>query len=76
MPDPDRLTLANPAEVADALAFALAHVGRKRVHDAGEFIAAIVAADIVDALDRAGLVVMQRPPIGGASAVGRGFEPG
>ncbi|MGA2494467.1 MAG: hypothetical protein ABSF67_16235 [Roseiarcus sp.] len=41
---PDRLTPATPENLADVLALALRFVGRKRKHDAGEFMARIVAA--------------------------------
>jgi hypothetical protein len=71
---PDRLTPAAPDDLADALAFALRFDGRKRKHDAGEFMAKIVARRLVDHLDRAGFVVMKKPPSVGASALGRGFE--
>src|SRR5277367_3615031 len=42
MSDADRLTPADPEDIADALAFALRYSGRKRTHDAGEVMAAIV----------------------------------
>jgi hypothetical protein len=75
VPDaPDRLTPATPEDIADALAFALRFDGRKRKHDAGEFMAAIVAKRLVEHLDRAGFVVMKKPPAVGAAALGRGFE--
>jgi hypothetical protein len=48
-------------DLADALAFALRFEGRKRVHNAGEIMARIVAKRLVDHLERAGFVVMQRP---------------
>ena len=48
--------------------------GRKRVNDAGEFMAAIVAKRLVRYLERSGFVVMKRPPIGGGAALGRGHE--
>ena len=64
MPDaPDRLTPASPEDLADALAFALRFDGRRRKHDAAEFMAAIVARRLVDHLDRCGFVVMKKPPI-------------
>jgi hypothetical protein len=37
-------------------------------------MSAIVAKRLVEHLDRAGFVVMKRPPIGGAAARGRGRE--
>jgi hypothetical protein len=75
MPDtPGRLTPASAEDLADALAFALRFDGRKRVHNAGEIMARIVAKRLVDHLERAGFVVMQRPLIGGGAALGRGHE--
>lgn len=71
---PDRLTPAAPEDLADALAFALRFDGRKRKHDAGETMAAIVAKRLVDHLERAGFVVMKKPPSVGAVALGRGYE--
>jgi hypothetical protein len=46
--------------------------GRKRVHDAAEMMAAIVAKRLVEHLERSGFVVMKKPPIDGGSAIGRG----
>jgi len=71
---PDRLTPAAPDDLADALAFALRFDGRKRKHDAGEFMARIVAERLVRHLDAAGFVVMRKPPAIGAAALGRGYE--
>ena len=68
---PDRLTPAAPQELADALAFALRFDGRKRKHDGGEFMAAIVAKRLVGHLERSGFVVMKRPPIGGSAPMER-----
>jgi hypothetical protein len=71
----DDLRPASPEDLADALAFALRFDGRKRKHDASEFMAIIVAKRLVEHLERAGFVVMKRPPVVGASALGRGYEP-
>jgi hypothetical protein len=72
MPDPDeRLTPADPSDIADSIAFALQFSGRKRVHDSDTYMAAIVANRIVRHLERAGFVVMKRPP-----APGGGGNPG
>ena len=60
--------------LADALAFARRFQGRKRVHNTDEIMAGIVAKRLVEHLERAGFVVMQRAPIGGGAALGRGFE--
>jgi hypothetical protein len=59
-------------DVADALAFALRFQSRKRVHNADELMSAIVAKRLVEHLERSGFVIMKRPPIGGAAALGRG----
>ena len=75
MPDADeKLTPADPDELAAALAFALKFESRKRQHDAGAFMADIVAKRLVRYLERTRYVVMKRPPLGGHSALGRGFE--
>jgi hypothetical protein len=47
-PMSDKLTPADPRDLADALAFALRFQGRKRVHDADEIMAEIVAKRLVD----------------------------
>ena len=73
-PMPDKLTPADPADLAAALAFALRFAGRRRTHNADEIMAEIVAKRLVEHLERAGFVVMRRPPIGGGAALGRGFE--
>jgi hypothetical protein len=68
MPDADeKLTLADPADLADAIAFALRYSGRKRVHQADEYMAAIAAERIVRHLEHARFVVMRLPPIGGSA---------
>ena len=65
--NPDRLMPANPEDLADALAFALRHSGRRRVHYADELMSAIVARRLVDHIERAGFVIMRRRPIGGST---------
>ncbi|HSY95210.1 MAG TPA: hypothetical protein VK793_06305 [Steroidobacteraceae bacterium] len=70
--DPSALSLAKFEDLADALAFVLRFQGRKRVHNADELMSAIVAKRLVEHLERSGFVVMKRPPIGGAAALGRG----
>jgi hypothetical protein len=60
--DADRLTPADPEDLADALAFALRYSGRKRVHDAAEMAAAIVARRLVAHLEHSGFVVMKKAP--------------
>ena len=73
MPDADKLTPADPSDLAAALGFALRYQGRKRVHNADEIMAEIVAKRLADHLKRAGLVVMKRPADIGAEALGRGI---
>jgi hypothetical protein len=48
MPDPEKLTPANPDDLASALAFALRFQGRKRVHNADELMAEIVAKRLIE----------------------------
>ena len=73
---PENLTAATPAEIADAIAFALRYSGRKRVHDSGEMMAAIVANRLVEHLERSGFVVLKRPPIGGGAPPASAPKPG
>ncbi len=70
---PERLMPATADDVANALAFALRYQGRKRVHNADEIMAEIVAKRFVKHLERSGFVVMKRPPAVGAAAPARGF---
>jgi hypothetical protein len=75
MPDEaDKLTPADRRDLADAVAFALRFDGRKRAHQADEYMASIAAERIVRHLERAGFVVLKRPPEIGGAAIGRGFE--
>ena len=63
----EKLTPANPSDLADAIAFALRSSGRKRVHNGDEFMAKIAAKRIVRHLELARFVVMRGPPIGGSA---------
>jgi hypothetical protein len=75
MTDPtERLAPADPEDLAHALAFALRYSGRKRVHNADDIMAEIVAKRLVEHLDRSGFVVMKKPPAAGASAIARGAD--
>jgi len=67
MPD-ERLTPASPEDLADTLAFALRFKGRKRIHNADEIMAEIVAKRLVRHLERSGFVILKKPPSGGHSA--------
>jgi hypothetical protein len=62
------LTPASPDDLASVLAFALRFHGRKRTHNADENMSEVVAHRLVEHLERAGFVVMKRPPIGGGAA--------
>ncbi len=73
MPEPEKLTPAEPRDLADGIAYALRFEG-KRVHHADKYMAAIAAARVARHLKRAGFVVMKRPPLGGHFALGRGLE--
>jgi len=42
--------------------------------NADELMSAIVAKRLVEHLERSGFIVMKKPPIGGAAALGRGHE--
>ena len=74
MPDDDKLKPADPHDLAEAIAFALRYRGKKRVHQADEYMAQIAAERIVEHLERARFIVMRKPALGGHSALGRGFE--
>ncbi len=74
MSDPDRLVPADPKDVAGALASGLRYRGRKRVRDADEIMAWIVAERLVEHLAQSGFVVMQKPPSPGGAALGRGAD--
>jgi hypothetical protein len=77
MPDDEKLTLADPKDIADAIAFALRFSGRKHVHDVDAFMSNIAADRIVRHLENAGYVVMKKPPaLGGGDSPGRGGIPG
>jgi hypothetical protein len=68
MPDlEEKLSPADPDDLAAAIAFALKFEGRKRWHDADELMADIVAKRLIRYLERARYVVMRRPPIGGSA---------
>ncbi len=62
--------LADPSDLASALASALRFQGRKQVHTADEIMAEIVAKRLVEHLERAGFVIVKRPPEVGAAALG------
>ena len=63
-PDP-KLPLDDPNDLSDTISFALRFEGKKRYHDFDRFAADIVADRLVRHLDRAGYVVMKKPPLTG-----------
>jgi hypothetical protein len=58
----DKLTPANARDIADTLASGLLSEGRRRVSQAEELLARIVAKRLVKHLEPAGFVVMKRLP--------------
>jgi len=65
--DQQRLTPATQEDLAQSLAFALRFEGRKRVHNADQFMAEITARRLVEHLRLSGFVVMKKPRIDGSS---------
>ncbi len=75
MPDAqDRLMLATPKDLADALAFAPRFDGRKRAQTADELMTAFAAKGIVERREDSGFVIVKRRPEVGGAALGRGAE--
>jgi len=62
MTQPDDLIPAAAAEIADALMHSLRYDGRRRVHDADELMARLVAERLVEHLQRCGFVLMRSTP--------------
>jgi hypothetical protein len=62
MADDVKLTPADPADLAQTLAFALRYDGRKRVHHVDDMMARIAAERLVEHLRASGFVVMKKPP--------------
>jgi hypothetical protein len=72
-----KVMYATASDIAGSIAFALLFSGRKRVHDSDQYMAAIIANRIVRHLERAGFVVMKKPPApGGGDNPGRTGIPG
>ena len=59
MPDVPPLRPADPAEVADALAYALRYDGKRRVYHADDAMARITAERLIRHLEQAGFVLMR-----------------
>jgi hypothetical protein len=64
----DTLTQATVADLTRTLAHALQFDGRKQFKVSHEMMAKITAAHLVECLERAGFVVMRRPPTRAHSA--------
>ena len=72
MTEPEqKLTPATPEDLANSLSFALRFEGRKSKHDSDRLNADIVAQRLVRYLDKAGYVVMKKPPLGGPEGLVR-----
>ena len=75
MPDADdKLTPADPRDLAISIALALTSDSPLAKAQAAEAMANVVAERIVERLKAAGFVVMKKPTPGGHSALARGFE--
>ena len=74
MTEPEqKLTPATPEALANSLSFALRFEGRKSQHDSDKLNADIVAKRLVRYLDKAGYVVMKKPPLGGTLRLPEGL---
>jgi hypothetical protein len=62
MPEAPSLRPATPEEIEQTLAHSLRFDGRKAFRPSGEMMAKITAAHLVAQLQRAGFVVMKKPP--------------
>ncbi|HEY3620924.1 MAG TPA: hypothetical protein VGL12_00720 [Roseiarcus sp.] len=72
----DKLTPADPSDLAQAIAFALRFNRRKRYHEGDKLMADLTADHIVRYLDNAGYVVIKKPPApGGGDSPGRSGVP-
>ena len=74
MNDELRLTPASPEELQQTLAFALRYDGRKRVHHSDELMARIAAEGLVRHLERAGFVLMKKPPLAGNAVPNKAYR--
>jgi hypothetical protein len=66
----EKLTSADPCDLAEAIAYALRYDGRKRIHQADEYMAKIAAERIVRHLEHARFVVMSTSDRGQRSDAG------
>lgn len=65
MSDDDKLTPADPSDLAESIAFALRFNRRKRFHEGDKFMADLTANHIVRHLEISAYVVMKKPAVGG-----------
>ena len=68
------LSPAEPEDVVKAVAFGLRFESGRRVWQADEYMAIITAKRLIEHLTLDGFVVLKLLPLGGHSALGRGFE--
>jgi hypothetical protein len=68
------LSPAEPEDVVKAIAFGLRFESGRRVWQADEYMAVITAKRLIEHLTLDGFVVLRLSPLGGHSALGRGFE--
>jgi hypothetical protein len=67
----DKLTPADPSDLADGIAFVLRFSRKKRYHEGGKLMADLTADYMVRHLDLAGYVIMKKPPaLGGGDNLG------
>jgi hypothetical protein len=66
MTDTTPLRPASADDIVAALAFALHHEGRKRVHDAADAMAWITAERLVRHLQQSGFVIIMKAPTAAA----------
>jgi hypothetical protein len=62
MDSTEHLTPATDGEALQALSYALKHDGKRAFRNADELMAQITAAHLLAHLERAGFVIMKRPP--------------
>jgi hypothetical protein len=74
MPDADKLTPARAENLRACIAYALTSDDHLAKAHSAELMATIVAERLIARVKRDGFVVMRRPPVPGAAALGRGFE--
>lgn len=67
-PDLPGLRPARTDDIADALMHALCHDGRRRVHDADELMARLVAERLVAHLERCGFILCRTQDTGSHTA--------